>query len=154
MKAHIFLFIIPKFQLQIHYTLEGYERKMYLLQVYQFLISNVFFIIASSRVSHSYFASREQTRSNLEIKLYKMCQSQSVESEKSTVKIGTIPFKLKDPSKNNLRPIAKFRCTAWQLLSKISNFHKIALNFTFLQESNFLKYTWNFFDQLLLPYKF
>ena len=34
-----------------------------------------------------------------------------------------------------------------QLLTKISNFHEIAPNFTYSQKSLFL-------DQLLLPYKF
>ena len=35
-------------------------------------------------------------------------------------------------------------------IDKISNFHDIAPNFTYAQKSLFLKYNWNFLDQLLL----
>ena len=40
------------------------------------------------------------------------------------------------------------------VIDKISIFLKIAPNFTFSQKLYFLKYNWNFLDQLLLPYKF
>ena len=40
------------------------------------------------------------------------------------------------------------------VIAKISIFHEIAPNFTYSQKSLFFKYNWNFFDQLLLPYKF
>ena len=38
------------------------------------------------------------------------------------------------------------------VIDKISNFHKIAPNFTYIHKNNF-KYNWNFLDQLLI-YKF
>ena len=40
------------------------------------------------------------------------------------------------------------------VIDKISNFHKIAPNFTYSQKSSYFKYNWNFLDQLLLPFKF
>ena len=40
------------------------------------------------------------------------------------------------------------------VIDKISFFQQIAQNFTYSQNSYFLKYNWNFLDQLLLPYKF
>ena len=40
------------------------------------------------------------------------------------------------------------------VIDKISNFQEIALYFTYSQKSWFLKYNWNFLDQLLFPYKF
>ena len=36
----------------------------------------------------------------------------------------------------------------------MSNFHEIDPNFTYSQKLYFLKYNWNFLDQLLLSYKF
>ena len=36
------------------------------------------------------------------------------------------------------------------VIDKISNFQEIAPNFTYLQQSYFLKYNWNFLNQLLL----
>ena len=48
-------------------------------------VTNSIFITALSPVSLSYFASGEQIRNNLEVKLYKMClmfQGQSTESAK------------------------------------------------------------------------
>ena len=40
------------------------------------------------------------------------------------------------------------------VIDKISHFHEIAPNFTYLLKSYFSKYNWNFLHQLLLPYKF
>ena len=40
------------------------------------------------------------------------------------------------------------------VIDKISNFHEIAPNFTYSQNSLFFKYICNFLDQLLHPYKF
>ena len=42
------------------------------------------------------------------------------------------------------------------VIGKISNFHEIASNFTYSQKKKmqYLKYNWNFLDQLVLPYKF
>ena len=40
------------------------------------------------------------------------------------------------------------------VIDKLSNFHKIAPNFTYSQKSYFLKYNYNFLIQPLPPYKF
>ena len=48
--------------------------------------------------------------------------------------------------------LGSFACTIVQVVI-ISNFHKIAPNFTYLQNTYFLKYIYNFLDQLLHPYK-
>ena len=45
-------------------------------------------------------------------------------------------------------------CKILAVIDKISNFHEIAPNFTYSQKSEFLKYDWNFTDQLLLPINF
>ena len=39
------------------------------------------------------------------------------------------------------------------VIDKLTNFQEIAPNFTYSQKSLFLKYNWNFVDQLLLPHK-
>ena len=100
MKAHIFLIIIPKFQLQIHHTLEVIRENIPIsgVPILNFLR---IFITDSSLVSQCHiltFASGEQTRSNLEDKLNKMClrgQDQSVESEKKKhVKMDTTLCKM------------------------------------------------------------
>ena len=41
----------------------------------------------------------------------------------------------------------------YAVIDKILNFQEIAPNFTFSQKSYFLKYNWNFLDQMLLHYK-
>ena len=40
----------------------------------------------------------------------------------------------------------------FNFIDKILNFHKIAPNFTYSQKLYFIKYNWNFLDQLLLLY--
>ena len=41
-----------------------------------------------------------------------------------------------------------------QLSTKYNFFYKIAPNFMYSQKFYYLKYNWNFLDQLLLPHKF
>ena len=80
MKAHTFLIITPKFQLEMYYNLSVMAENvpMYGIPI---------FIAASSQVSHSYFCPRRENRSKLEVKLYKMYlrgQCRSVKSEQNT----------------------------------------------------------------------
>ena len=98
MKANIFLIIIPKFQLRIHYTLADIAENVPISGTLILIFFLCIFITASSQVSHSYiliFAPGEKIRSNLEVKLYKMClrgQGWSVKSENTHVKMGTSPL--------------------------------------------------------------
>ena len=95
MKAHIFVIIVSKFQLQIHYTLEVITENVPISSIL-ILIFLCIFMTASFPVSHFFtFASGEQIRSNLEVKLHKMClrgQGQSFDSEKNTCHNGHIPL--------------------------------------------------------------
>ena len=98
MKAHIFLIITPKFQLQIHYGI------LYLVVTTEnvpisgipILIFLCIFISASSSVSHTYFCPRREIRSNLEVKFVQNVSqgSRSISYNENThVKIGTCLFK-------------------------------------------------------------
>ena len=96
MKAHIFLIVTWKFQLQIHYTLAVIAENVPISGIPIFIFLCIF-ITASSPVSHSYFCPRREYRSNPEVKLYKMClrgQGRSIKSENAHVKMGTARFKL------------------------------------------------------------
>ena len=95
MKALIFLIITLKFQLQIYYTLAVTAESIPISSV-PILIFLCIFITASSQCHILIFAPREKIRSNLEVKLYKMCpmgQGRSVSSENTQVKIGTSSLK-------------------------------------------------------------
>ena len=83
--------ITPKFQLQIYYTLafitENVPTSSTSVPISIFLCIN---IPASSQCYIIIFVPREK-RSNLEVKLYKMCLSgQSVKNENTHVKIGKL----------------------------------------------------------------
>ena len=117
MKAHFFLIITPKFQLQIHYTWAVIAKKKkkkkknsyfrytncdFLMYFHNSLIPSVTFLFLSQK---------EKLTSNLEVKLHKMClsgQSPSVNlSENTHIKMGTThlwwfffffsPFKISCP---------------------------------------------------------
>ena len=92
-KAHIFLIITQKFQLQIHYMLAVIAENVPIFGI-PILIFLCIFITGTFPVSHSYFCPRRENK-NLVIKLYKMClrsQGWSVKSESTHVKIGTSRF--------------------------------------------------------------
>ena len=72
MKAYIFLIITFKFQLQIHYTLEVIAENVPITGI-PILIFLCIFITPSSPVSHAFFATGEKIKSNIDVKLYKMC---------------------------------------------------------------------------------
>ena len=72
MKAHIFLIITPKFQLQIHYTLKVIAKNVTFSVVPISILC--IFITASSPVSHTYFCPR---RENKKQPWYKIVQSVS-----------------------------------------------------------------------------
>ena len=72
MKAHIFLIITPKYQLWIHYTFALIAENAPISGI-PILIFLSIFITASPQCHILIFASGEKTRSNLEVKFYKMC---------------------------------------------------------------------------------
>ena len=77
MKPHIFLIIAPKFQLQIHYTSEVIAENVPISDI-PILIFICIFITVSSPVSYTYFCPGKKIKSNLEVKLYKMCLTPKV----------------------------------------------------------------------------
>ena len=66
MKAHIFLSITPKFQLQIHYTLEVLTENAPTSGIPIFIFS-CNFLTASSPVSHTCFCLRREIKSKHEL---------------------------------------------------------------------------------------
>ena len=95
MKTHIFSHCNPKFQLQIHYTLEVIAENVYLFPIYQFWFIYVFSLQPHPQGHFLIFSQGEKIRSNFEVKLYKMClrdQSRSVKSENTHVKMDTTLF--------------------------------------------------------------
>ena len=61
MEAHIFLILIPKFQLQIHYTLKGTAENVQVIGV-SIMIFLCIYLTASSPVSHTYFYPRRENK--------------------------------------------------------------------------------------------
>ena len=72
MKAHIFLIITSKFQLQICYTLEVIAENVPVSCVPVLIFLRIF-ITAFPQCHILVFVSEEQIRSNLEEKLHEMC---------------------------------------------------------------------------------
>ena len=86
MKARYFLTIIPKFQLQIHYTLEGTAENVQVIGV-PILIILCIYITASSPVSHTYFCPRKENKKQATGETSQNVsydQDQSIESEMYT----------------------------------------------------------------------
>ena len=95
-KPIFFSLSIPKFELQIQFTFGDRAENVPIYTGIPISIFVCIFITASSPVSYTYIAPEEKIRSNLEVKLYKMCprgQGQSLENEKYTFQNGHIPFK-------------------------------------------------------------
>ena len=94
MKAHICLIITQKFQHQIHYTLEFIADFQY-TNIYFLIYFHISLILS---VTYLFFAPGEKIKSQLEVKLCKMClgdQGQSIQIEITHVKMDTTPFKFK-----------------------------------------------------------
>ena len=63
MKAHIFLIMTPKFQLQIHYTLEVIAENVPISGIPIFIFLCIFIIaLASPPVSNTYFCPRRENK--------------------------------------------------------------------------------------------
>ena len=100
LKAHIFLSITPKFQLQIHYTLAVVAENLSISGI-PTLIFLCIFITALFPVSHSYICPRRENKKQPWGKLYKMFfrgKGWSVKEWKYTCQNGHIPFKLSTTS--------------------------------------------------------
>ena len=117
MIAHIFLIVTPKFQLQIHYSLEVIAENVPIsgIPIFNFLF---IFITASSTVSHTCFCPR---RENKKVTLKLICAKcvigvkvNQFRFENTPVKMGTAPFK---------QLLAKYRLS--RVLSQISRISKI-----------------------------
>ena len=61
MKAHSFLIVTPKFQLQIHYTLEDIAESVQISSIPVLIFLGIF-KTASSPVSHTYFCPRRENK--------------------------------------------------------------------------------------------
>ena len=105
-----FSYYNPKFQLQIHYTMEVMTENV-LLSAIPILIFLCISITASSDILM--FVSGEQVRNNLEVKLNKMSlrgQGQSVQSEKKRKTKTKQQQPTKQRKKNPAVKMGTYRC--------------------------------------------